>query len=290
MGIYGKPLSDVRGSAIALHWNSLTEPPVPEPAAVILSGMNNPGPAAVIIGASSGIGEALARELHQRGWRLGLLARRLDRLNLLAAELGPDVLVGYLDVSAPDCVDGFNAMAEHLGGADLVIISAGTGHLNPKHEAGPDEETVSVNVLGFMAMAREAFLYFQRRGHGHLAAITSVASLRGNHEGAIYAASKAFQSTYLDGLRASAQALKLPIGVTELQPGFVDTAMMKTAAPLTPLVRRLFVCDAPTAARQMLQAIYSNRKHAYITKRYALVAAVLKLLPRPGKKVAPTRS
>jgi short-subunit dehydrogenase len=252
--------------------------------------MNNPRPAAIIIGASSGIGEALARELHRRGWRLGLLARRLDRLNLLAAELGPGVLAGYLDVSAPDCVDGFNTMAEHLGGAGLVIISAGTGHLNPTHEAGPDDETVSVNVIGFMAMARAAFLHFQRRGHGHLAAITSVASLRGNHDGAAYAASKAFQSTYLDGLRASAQELQLPIGVTELQPGYVDTAMMKTATPLTPLVRRLLVCDAPIAAHQMLQAICRNQKHAYITKRYALVAAFLKLLPRPGKKVASTRS
>ena len=141
-----------------------------------------------------------------------------------------------------------------------------------------------------MAIARAAFLYFQRRGRGHLAAITSVASLRGNHDGAAYAASKAFQSTYLDGLRASAQELKLPIGVTELQPGFVDTAMMKTATPLTPLVRRLLVCDAPTAAHQMLEAIRRNRKHSYITRRYALVAAFLKLLPRPGKKVAPTRS
>jgi len=237
---------------------------------------------AVIIGASSGIGEALARELHKTGWRLGLLARRMDRLNALAADLEPGVSVGYLDVSKADCIDNFRRMTEQLGGADLVIISAGCGYLNPMHDDGPDRETASVNVVGFMAIASAAFRHFQTRGHGHLAAITSVAALRGNGEAAVYAASKAFQSTYLDGLRASAQQLKLPVTVTELQPGFVDTAMMKTSTPLSPFVRRLLVCDAPTAARQMLRAIFRNRKHAYITKRYGLIAVVLKLMPRPG--------
>ena len=250
--------------------------------------MQGAGLAAVIVGASSGIGEALARELHKRGWRLGLLARRLDRLKLLAADLGSGVAVGYLDVSTNDSVDRFDAMTKQLGGADLVIISAGGGHLNPTHVSGPDKETISVNVIGFMAMAQAAFRLFQQRGHGHLAAITSVAALRGNRDGAAYAASKAFQSTYLDGLRASAQALKLPIAITELQPGFVDTAMMKTSTPLAPLVRRLLVCDASTAARQMLQAIFRNQKHAYITKRYALIALVLRLLPRPGRRGAST--
>jgi short-subunit dehydrogenase len=83
--------------------------------------------------------------------------------------------------------------------------------------------------------------------------------------------------------------LKLPISVTELQPGFVDTAMMKTKTPLSPLARSLLVCDARTAARQMLRAIFRNRKHAYITRRYAFIAFVLKLLPRPGRPAVSTR-
>jgi short-subunit dehydrogenase len=110
------------------------------------------------------------------------------------------------------------------------------------------------------------------RGHGHLAAITSVAALRATSDGAAYAASKAFQSTYLDGLRASAHELKLPITVSELQPGFVETAMMKTETPLSPLVRRVLVCDATIAARQMVRAILRHQKHAYITKRYGVIA------------------
>jgi short-subunit dehydrogenase len=72
------------------------------------------------------------------------------------------------------------------------------------------------------------------------------------------------------------------IAVTEVKPGFVDTAMMKPHRPLPAVVRRLFVASPEKAARQILRAVEKRKMHAYITKRYGLVAAVLKLLPRPG--------
>lgn len=245
--------------------------------------MSEPQQSAIIVGASSGIGEALACQLHQAGWRVGLLARRTDRLSAIAASLGSDVLIGFIDVSKEGREKAFHEMATGMGGVNLVVLSSGVGYLNPGHESVLDRETVAVNVSGFMEMATEAFLYFAQRGRGHLAAITSVAALRGNADGAMYAASKAFQSVYLDGLRASARQKKLDICITELQPGFVDTAMMKTSVPLSPMVKRLWVADPQTAARQMLRAIQRRKKHAYITKRYAVIAFLLRLLPRPGK-------
>ncbi|MGH9561462.1 MAG: SDR family oxidoreductase, partial [Terracidiphilus sp.] len=145
---------------------------------------------AIIVGASSGIGEALVRQLYQAGWRVGLLARRTDRLSSIADALGSDVSIGFIDVSKEGCAKALHEMARIMGGVDLVVLSAGVGHLNPDHESAPDRETVAVNVSGFMEMATEAFLYFERRGRGHLAAITSVAALRGNADGAVYAASK----------------------------------------------------------------------------------------------------
>src|SRR5262245_6208344 len=144
-----------------------------------------------------------------------------------------------------------------------------------------DVETVPVNVLGFMAMAQVAMRHFMKQGSGHLVGVSSIAALRGN-PAAAYAASKAFQSVYLDGLREIARNSGLPIVVTEVQPGGVDTAMLKPDRPLPALVRRLFVAAATKAARQILRAIKKRKKHAYITRRYALVAVVLKLLPRPG--------
>ena len=99
---------------------------------------------------------------------------------------------------------------------------------------------------------------------------------------AAYAASKAFQSVYLDGLRDLARHSGHPIDVTEVQPGFVDTAMMKPDRPLPAVARQLLVASPAKAARQILRAIQKRKKHAYITRRYALVAFILKLLPRPG--------
>jgi short-subunit dehydrogenase len=237
---------------------------------------------AVIIGASSGIGEALAHELNRDGWRLGLLARRLERLEALREALAPGTVVRRLDVGHRDAAAILEHALEELGGVDLVIISAGTGHNNAALHWELDADTVTVNVLGFMAVAQVTMRHFLRQGRGHLVGISSIAALRGSQAGAAYAASKAFQSVYLDGLRDLARHSGHPIVVTEVQPGGVDTAMLKPDRPLPAVARRLFVASAAKAARQILRAVEKRKKHAYITRRYALVAFILKLLPRAG--------
>ncbi|MEO5819426.1 MAG: SDR family NAD(P)-dependent oxidoreductase [Vicinamibacteraceae bacterium] len=239
-------------------------------------------PTAVIVGASSGIGEALAYELSREGWRLVLLARRLDRLEALRQVLQPDTVVRRLDVTHDDVSAILDDVLEEVDGVDLVIISAGTGHNNRDLNPDLDADTVAVNVGGFMKTASVALRHFLRSGRGHLVGITSIAALRGNGAGATYAASKAFQSVYLDGLRDLALQSGLPIAVTEVQPGFVDTAMMKPERPLPALARWLLVASPAKAARQIVRAIRKRAKHAYITRRYALIALVLQLLPRVG--------
>lgn len=237
---------------------------------------------AVIIGASSGIGEALAHELHRTGWRLGLVARRIEQLMALRERLAPETVVRGLDVAQPDAAAMLEDVLDELGGVDLVIIAAGAGHNNQDLHWEWDVETVTVNVVGFMAVAQVAMRHFLKRGHGHLVGISSILALRGNAAGAAYAASKAFQSVYLDGLRDLAGHSGYPIVVTEVQPGGVDTAMLKPARPLPPLISRLFVASPANAARHILRVVRKQRKHAYITRRYALVAFILKILPRPG--------
>jgi short-subunit dehydrogenase len=245
--------------------------------------MNTPlGRTAVIIGASSGIGEALAHELNRDGWRLGLLARRVDRLEALRDALAPETVVRGVDVAHPDAAAILEHLFDELGGVDLVVISAGTGHVNHDLRWELDLDTVTVNVLGFMAVAQVAMHHFFRRGRGHLVGITSIAALRGVGSAAAYPASKAFQSLYLDGLRDLARHRGCPIAVTDIQPGFVDTAMMKTDSPLSPLVRRLIVASPAKAARQIMRAIRKRKPYAYITKRYTVVAWIFKLLPRAG--------
>jgi short-subunit dehydrogenase len=237
---------------------------------------------AVIVGASSGIGEALAHELNREGWRLGLLSRRRDRLEALGQKLAPDTVVRRVDVSQPDAAEILDDVVAELGGVDLIIITAGTGHNNRDLNVDLDVDTVTVNVVAFMKMTQMAMRHFLRRGRGHLVGVSSIAALRGNAAGAAYAASKSFQSVYLDGLRDLARKSGLPIVVTEVQPGGVDTAMLKPDRPLPVLVRRLFVASPAKAARQILRAVRGQKKHAFITRRYRLIAFFLKLLPRPG--------
>jgi short-subunit dehydrogenase len=220
--------------------------------------------------------------LNRAGWRLVLLARRLKRLEALRETLAPETVVRGFDVTHRDARAMLKDVLDELGGVDLVIISAGTGHNNRDLHWDLDVETVTVNVLGFMAAAQVTMRHFLRRGHGHLVGISSIAALRGNGAGAAYAASKTFQSVYLDGLRELARHSGHPIVVTEVQPGFVDTAMMKPDRPLSAVVRRLLVASPEKAARQILRAVQQRKKHAYITRRYALVAFILRLLPRPG--------
>jgi short-subunit dehydrogenase len=231
---------------------------------------------AVILGASSGIGEALARQLAAAGWRLGLVARRLDRLEALAQELPSAALVRRIDLAEAEAVAAvLETLFDDLGEVDLVIISSGTGQLNPDIEWTLDRDTLAVNVLGFTVAAQTAMRHFLRRGRGHLVGITSVGGLRGNAAGAAYCASKAYESIYLDRLRDAVAQRRLPIAVTEAQPGFVKTAMMKAE-------RTFWVASAEAAARQIIAAIRRRAKHVYVTRRWAIIAFVMKWLPRPG--------
>jgi short-subunit dehydrogenase len=133
-----------------------------------------------------------------------------------------------------------------------------------------------------MKVTQAVMRYFLQRGRGHLVGISSVAAVRGNGTGAAYAASKAFQSLYLDGLRDLAGHSGLPIVVTEVQPGFVDTAMMKPERPLGTIARFLLVVSPAVAARQIIKAVQRRAKHVYVPRRYRLIAFVARLLPRPG--------
>jgi short-subunit dehydrogenase len=133
-----------------------------------------------------------------------------------------------------------------------------------------------------MKVAQAVMRQFLKRGRGHLVGVSSVGALRANQSAAAYCASKALQSIYLDGLRDRAKRSGLPIIVTEVQPGFVDTAMMKPERPLSGVARALLVVSPALAARQIVKAVQRRAKHVYVPRRYALIALLAKFIPRPG--------
>jgi short-subunit dehydrogenase len=228
---------------------------------------------AVIIGASSGIGLALAHELTRRGYTIGLAARRVALLDEIAGTLKSRTVTQYLDVTEPDAaIDQLRSLILELGSVDLFVISSGTGHENPRLEWELERDTIETNVLGFAAIANVAAEHLASRGSGTLVGISSIAAIRGNGGAPAYGASKAFVSHYLAALRHKFAKLGSRVVVLDVKPGFVDTAMAKGDG--------LFCVASPKkASTQILKAIDRQRTHVYITRRWRLVAWVLRLLP-----------
>jgi short-subunit dehydrogenase len=226
---------------------------------------------AIIIGASSGIGRALALTLSGEGYRVGAVARRTDLLKALQAELEGPCVIKTVDVSKPEvAMPLVRDLIDELGDVDLFVVNAGTGVDNVALAWEPERDTIAVNVLGFAAMVGVAVAHLEARRSGHLVGISSIAAVRGIGGAPAYAASKAFVSNYLQGVRYRFKRLKLPIVVTDVQPGFVDT----------PLAGGTFWMASPqTAARQIARAIRGRKQHVYVTRRWRLVAWLMKIAP-----------
>ena len=229
---------------------------------------------AIVVGATSGIGKELAKLLVKNGYKVGITGRRTELLEELKLT-SPDLFI-----SKPFDVTEINTIHQHLqelvnelGGLDLLVLSSGTGDLNKELDFEIEKRTIDLNVSGFTCIADWTFNYFWKLRAGHFVAISSIAGIRGNGVAAAYNASKAFQVNYLEGLRQKATKLKLPVTITDVRPGFVDTPMAKGKG-------QFWVASVEKAAVQIFDAIRKKKKVAYVSKRWRLIAILLKLLPR----------
>jgi NADP-dependent 3-hydroxy acid dehydrogenase YdfG len=182
------------------------------------------GPVAVITGASSGIGAATARALARHGYRLALLARRVDRLDELAGQLGEAAVAIAADVTDRDSmVAAADQVAHDLGGAGVLVNNAGVMLLGPfgTEQRNEARQMVEVNLLGAMT-ATEVFLDQLRDGGGDLVNISSVAGRTARAGNAAYAATKWGMNGWSEALR---QELQPDIRVTVIEPGAVATEL-----------------------------------------------------------------
>ncbi len=137
---------------------------------------------------------------------------------------------------------------------------------------GSRKKTIDVNVSGFAAMANVAMKHFLSKGSGHLVGISSIAAIRGDDSAPAYNASKAFVPNYLIGLRKKISKARLPIVITDVRPGFVDTAMAQGDG-------LFWVAPPQKAAQQIFAAIEKKKKHVYVTKRWKLIGWMMKIVP-----------
>ncbi len=225
---------------------------------------------AIVIGASSGIGEATARELARRGYTVGLTARRYWLLEAIKNNIKTHCFIEKMDVSKPEEAQALlKSLIAKMDGVDIIIISAGTGNCCLLWEK--QKEIIDVNIVGFTALATTAIDYFMSKNSGHLVGISSIVGLRPFADSTIYSASKVYISFYLNGLREKLKRLDKNITVTEIQPGLVDTMMGRCSD---------FWRSTPErAALEICNALEKKKEHAYITKRWRLIAWIFKLLP-----------
>ncbi len=230
---------------------------------------------AIIIGASSGIGRELVKILSENGYLVGAMARRIQLLEGLRDYTNGEIFIRKIDMAdAKPAMETLSDFIKEMGGADLIVICAGTGDIDDDLSWQLENEIIQTNVTGFTAMANVAIHHFMERGSGHLVGISSIAALRGSRHSPAYNASKAFESNYMEGLRQKFRRSRLPITVTDIKPGFVQTAMAKGDVIF-------WSAPAEKAAMQIHDVIKRRGSSAYITRRWRLIAWLLKLLPGP---------
>ena len=232
-----------------------------------------------ITGASSGIGEALAREFARRGCDLAISARRAERLEAQAAELrglgAGRVLALPLDVTDFDgMASALQRAAGEFGRLDTVVANAGVGYSLPIGKGKFDlvKQTLDTDLTGAIATIELALPILRAQGGGQIVAITSIAGVRGMPFMAAYSAAKGGLHRYLQALRA--EVAHEPISVTELAPGYIDTDMNRGVAS------RPFVIPVEQGAAIMVRLIERKVGHRYVPAwPWTVVAPVLRMLP-----------
>ncbi|REE80617.1 short-subunit dehydrogenase [Lutibacter oceani] len=227
---------------------------------------------ALIIGATSGIGKELSKLLVNDNYKVLITGRRENLLNEIKETNPEKYLIKVHDVTnLNSCEKLFEEVENELKTIDLIVYSSGVGEPNYKLEWEKEIPTLNTNILAATKIYGLAYNFFRKQGYGHLVGISSIASIRGNRHTPAYFASKAFQASYLESLYMKGKRSKASIYVTDIQPGFVDTAMA--------LGDTFWMASLKKATKQIYSAIKNKKKKAYITKRWRLVAFVLKIVP-----------
>jgi len=229
----------------------------------------------IIIGATSGIGASLARQAVEKGYTVGGTGRRVERLQSLKDELGESFFFKKMDVvDRDDAARQLHSLIEEMGGMDIIVLNSGISNYPSSSIIDMEQEVVDVNISGFIRLFGEAFKYFKSRGSGQIVGVSSIASLFGAARAAPYSASKAFISNYMQAYRQRCNASgKYNITITDVKPGFVVSEMTEDVPGM------FWVADTDKAVRQMLHDIEKKKSYSYITRRWSLVAWLIKLTP-----------
>jgi short-subunit dehydrogenase len=229
-----------------------------------------------ITGASSGIGAALAKHYAGQGATLGLVARRGELLQELAAKLNTSVATYALDVRNADALDqAARDFIRHFGVPDIVIANAGVSRgtlTENKEDSVAVRAIMDINFLGMVYTFQPFIAAMQQAGKGSLVGIASVAGIRGLPGAGAYSASKAAVISYLESLRV--EMAPSGIHVTTIVPGYIRTPMTDVNTYKMP-----FLMDADVAAVKFASAIANKRRFAVIPWQMGWLARFMQFIP-----------
>lgn len=230
----------------------------------------------VIIGASSGLGYGIASLMAQRGWTIGVAARRQEPLACLREKYPHNIVANEaIDVTAQDAPQRLLSLIGQTGGADTVLLVSGVGRQNPSLDIENDIMTAQTNVEGFMRMVNTSYNYFKSNGiKGHIAVISSVAGTKGLGIAASYSATKRFQNTYIDAVEQLSRMENVEIDFTDIRPGFVATPLLNNEKNFP------MIMTTDYAVPRIVRAIERRRRVAVIDWKWSVLVALWRLIPR----------
>jgi uncharacterized protein len=248
------------------------------------------GTTGIVTGASSGIGEELARQLAAGGMRVALLARRRDRLEALAAAIasaGGSAMAVPCDVADRGQVDiAVGAVLERFGRVDLLVNDAGYGRhvLFKDHDVADIERMMRVNYFGVVYAIKAVLPAMRAAGRGWIVNVSSVAGKLGQPDEAAYSATKFAVAGLSEGL--SYELAPLGIHVMTVHPALVRTEMFtpEVLARMPPRALRTFL-DAPTFCRAVLRALARGRFEVTVPRYVTIAYAIRTLLPALHRRI-----
>ncbi len=225
-----------------------------------------------MIGASSGIGREMALLLVRNNYKVGITGRRGGLLTELKKKYSDKILEQSFDITGADNAKELERLVRKLGGLDLLIFCAGCEARNPDLCIDIEYRSISTNIIGFTEIVNWVLRYFIQQQSGQLIAISSIAGLRGGRRAPSYNASKAFQINYLEGLRQLVKKKNLPICISDIRPGFVDTNLANKEV-------MFWEIDPRKASELIYQAVRRKWEIAYIPLRWRIFVVLLRILP-----------
>jgi uncharacterized protein len=244
----------------------------------------------LVTGASSGIGEELARQLAAAGMRVGILARRADRLEALAAAIaasGGTALPLPADVGERAQVeDAVRRLLDRFGRIDLLVNNAGYGRhvLFKDHDVADVERMMRVNFLGVVYATKAVLPAMRAARRGWIANVSSVAGRLGQPDEAVYSATKFAVAGLSEGL--AYELAPLGIHVMTIYPALVRTEMFtpEVLARMPARALRTFL-DAPTFCRAVLRALARGRYEVTVPRYVEIAYAVRALMPALHRRI-----